>query len=78
MTTQRIINQIREQEDKAMSPHLFKGHILDFFDTAVCTRGDQCGKCHSCGTVLRCVLDGEEYCDTCAEYRRYPSHGWSA
>ena len=24
-----------------------------------------CGCCHECGTELRFVLDGEEYCDGC-------------
>lgn len=35
-----------------------------------------CGHCHTCGTPLRTVLDGEEWCATCQAYRRYPSHGW--
>ena len=35
-----------------------------------------CGKCHTCGTALRFVLDGEEWCPTCGTYRRYRSHGW--
>ena len=37
-----------------------------------------CGKCHDCGTSLRSVLDGEEWCDTCKAYRRYRSHGWGS
>ena len=37
-----------------------------------------CGRCHTCGTRLMTVLDGEEYCSNCAQYRRYQSHGWSA
>jgi len=36
-----------------------------------------CHECHTCGTPLRMVLDGEEYCDTCHQYRRYVSHGWT-
>lgn len=36
-----------------------------------------CGKCHTCGTALRFVLDGEEWCPTCGAYRRYRSHGWA-
>ena len=36
-----------------------------------------CGHCHTCGTKLRMVLDGEEWCDRCGAYRRYQSHGWS-
>ena len=35
-----------------------------------------CGRCHVCGTRLRTVLDGEEWCPTCKAYRRYHSHGW--
>ena len=37
----------------------------------------KCGRCHTCGTKLRRVLDGEEWCDTCGAYRRYRSHGWA-
>ena len=37
-----------------------------------------CGHCHTCGTKLRTVLDGEEWCDRCGQYRRYQSHGWQA
>lgn len=36
-----------------------------------------CGRCHTCGARLRRVLDGEEWCPTCEQYRRYRSHGWS-
>jgi uncharacterized Zn finger protein (UPF0148 family) len=36
-----------------------------------------CGRCHTCGTKLRIVLDGEEWCPTCGQYRRYRSHGWA-
>jgi len=36
-----------------------------------------CGKCHTCGTELRKVLDGEEWCPKCETYRRYRSHGWA-
>ncbi|MEM4206369.1 MAG: hypothetical protein QXQ43_03725 [Nitrososphaerota archaeon] len=36
----------------------------------------KCGRCHTCGTVLMEVLDGEEWCPKCGAYRRYPSHGW--
>lgn len=35
-----------------------------------------CKNCHTCGTRLRIVLDGEEWCSICQEYRRYQSHGW--
>lgn len=37
-----------------------------------------CGRCHTCGTSLRQVLDGEEWCPRCGQYRRYRSHGWTA
>lgn len=37
-----------------------------------------CGFCHDCGAKLRHVLDGEEWCDGCKAYRRYPSHGWTS
>ena len=37
-----------------------------------------CGYCHTCGTKLRIVLDGEEWCPKCGVYRRYGSHGWSS
>lgn len=36
-----------------------------------------CGRCHTCGTPLCKVLDGEEWCLTCETYRRYRSHGWT-
>jgi uncharacterized Zn finger protein (UPF0148 family) len=35
-----------------------------------------CGHCHTCGSPLRRVLDGEEWCPRCGQYRRYQSHGW--
>ena len=35
-----------------------------------------CGHCHECGTELKKVLDGEEWCPACGEYKRYRSHGW--
>ncbi len=35
-----------------------------------------CGHCHTCGSTLKRVLDGEEWCPTCNAYRRYRSHGW--
>lgn len=38
----------------------------------------KCVRCHTCGGGLRTVLDGEEWCDFCAAYRRYRSHGWAA
>ncbi len=34
-----------------------------------------CKTCHTCGTALRIVLDGEEWCDTCQTYQRPASHG---
>ena len=37
----------------------------------------KCCKCHTCGTRLRIVLDGEEWCPTCETYWRYHSHGWT-
>ena len=37
-----------------------------------------CGKCHTCGTRLQPVLDGESWCQECETYRRYPAHGWVA
>lgn len=36
-----------------------------------------CRRCHECGSVLRVVLDGEEWCPNCLTYRRYRSHGWT-
>ena len=36
-----------------------------------------CGRCHECGTPLIKVLDGEEWCPECGEYKRYRSHGWA-
>lgn len=36
-----------------------------------------CGLCHTCGEPLKLCLDGEEWCERCQAYRRYPSHGWS-
>lgn len=36
-----------------------------------------CRRCHDCGTELKQVLDGEEWCPVCGKYRRYYSHGWS-
>ena len=35
-----------------------------------------CGHCHTCGTKLHTVLDGEEWCANCQCYRRYLTHGW--
>ena len=35
-----------------------------------------CGRCHACGTMLRAVQDGEEWCPYCKRFRRYSSHGW--
>jgi len=35
-----------------------------------------CGHCHECGAELKKVLDGEEWCPVCNEYKRYRSHGW--
>lgn len=37
-----------------------------------------CGYCHSCGMKLQIVLDGEEWCSECQQYRRYRSHGWAS
>lgn len=64
---------------KSVDFYRFKGTPADFFDTAACgVAGHVCSKCHSCGTKLRIVLDGEEWCATCHTYRRYQSHGWCA
>ena len=38
---------------------------------------EYCGRCHTCGTPLKRVLDGEEWCAECRVYRRYWSHGWA-
>ena len=35
-----------------------------------------CKRCHMCGTGIRIVLDGEEWCPTCETYQRPASHGW--
>jgi uncharacterized Zn finger protein (UPF0148 family) len=35
-----------------------------------------CGKCHTCGTKLQIVLDGEEWCPSCEQYKRYNTHGF--
>lgn len=37
---------------------------------------DYCGMCHTCGTRMDKVLDGEEWCPFCGTYHRYRSHGW--
>ena len=36
----------------------------------------KCNCCHTCGTSLLTVLDGEEWCLKCETLRRYASHGW--
>lgn len=38
---------------------------------------NNCGHCHNCGHKLKIVLDGEEWCPDCGQYRRYRSHGWA-
>lgn len=35
-----------------------------------------CGHCHTCGATQQWVLDGEEWCPQCGQYRRYKAHGW--
>ena len=42
--------------------------------------GDEmnCGRCHTCGGLIRSVLDGEEWCPQCRAYQRPASHGWGA
>jgi len=35
----------------------------------------RCDRCHACGTLLRPVLAGEEWCPHCDTYRRYWQHG---
>lgn len=35
-----------------------------------------CMRCHICGTPVRIVLDGEEWCPRCGRYQRPASHGW--
>lgn len=37
-----------------------------------------CGKCHYCGTKLQKVMDGEEWCPSYEQYRRYDTHGFKA
>lgn len=37
----------------------------------------RCHYCHTCGTALKRVLDGEDWCPKCQQYRRYRSHGWT-
>ena len=37
----------------------------------------RCNNCHTCGSKLKDVLDGESWCDKCKQYRRYRSHGWT-
>ena len=37
----------------------------------------RCHHCHTCGHELKKVLDGEEWCIVCKEYKRYRSHGWT-
>lgn len=36
-----------------------------------------CGLCHKCGTPLKEVLDGEQWCSKCETYQRYHSHGFA-
>ncbi len=36
-----------------------------------------CHKCHTCGSEIEIVLDGEEWCPHCQKYQRPASHGWS-
>ncbi len=43
-----------------------------------CNLEGHCGHCHTCGTPLHKVLDGEEWCPICGMYRRYRSHGWAS
>lgn len=52
-----------------------KGTSLSY--RAVGGMNKDCGQCHTCGTEMRQVLDGEEWCVTCKAYRRYRSHGWA-
>ena len=35
-----------------------------------------CESCHTCGTPVRIVLDGEDWCDTCQTHQRPAHHGW--
>lgn len=35
-----------------------------------------CGLCHTCGTPIKIVLDGEEWCPKCDAYQRPRVHGW--
>jgi len=37
-----------------------------------------CGRCHKCGSPIRIVCDGEEWCDNCRDYQRPRPHGWAA
>ncbi len=34
-----------------------------------------CGHCHHCGSKLRKLSSGAEWCTVCVEPRRYLSHG---
>jgi hypothetical protein len=43
---------------------------------AIITDRHHCQHCHACGSPLRVILDGEEWCDTCRKVRWYESHGW--
>lgn len=36
-----------------------------------------CLRCHKCGKLIRIVLDGEEWCDSCQSYQRPLTHGWA-
>lgn len=36
-----------------------------------------CGKCHTCESLLEVRMDGEEWCPRCRTWRRYVSHGWT-
>jgi len=39
---------------------------------------NRCGYCHECSSELQKCLDGEEYCQSCGQYKRYRSHGWAS
>jgi hypothetical protein len=37
-----------------------------------------CGRCHTCGHVLRELeYEEDQYCDYCKKWRYYASHGWT-
>lgn len=58
-------------------PHRTSGDAEPDPDQELPMRVNDCGRCHTCWTTLREVLDGEQWCPTCNAYRRYLSHGFA-